>query len=90
MRRSRTYPQHSMDNLKDLREYCLSFVKNTADYKVHGLLSGPDLPAMSTGSSTSQHLSFCGETNHSFDDGWTVDWELYPFYYVFESLDNLI
>ena len=68
-----------MDNLKDLREYCLSFVKNTADYKVHGLLSGPDLPAMSTGSSTSQHLSFCGDTNRSFDDGWTVDWELYPF-----------
>ena len=89
MRRSRTYAQHSMDNLKVLREYYLSFVKNTADYREHGLPSGCDLPAMSTRSSKSQHLSFCGEPNHSFDDGWIVDWNLHPFYYVFESLDNL-
>ena len=78
-----------MDNLKILRENLLSFVKNTADSEEHGLLSAHDLPAVSSRSSTSQLLSFCGETNHSFDDGWIVDWDLYPFYYVFESLDNL-
>ena len=78
-----------MDNLKVLREYLLSFVKNTAGSEENGLPSARDLPAVSSGSSTSQPLSFCGEPNHSFDDGCTVDWDLHPLYYVFESLDNL-
>ena len=78
-----------MDNRKVLREYLLSFVKNTADYREHGLSSARDLPVVSSGSSTSQPLSFCGEKSHSFDDGWIVDWDLYSFYYIFESLDNL-
>ena len=78
-----------MDNLRVLREYRLSFIKNTADSEEHGLPSACDLPALSTRSSTSQPLSFCGEPNHCFDDGWTVDWDLISFYYVFESLDYL-
>ena len=77
-----------MDNLKVLREFRLSFVKNTADSEEHGLLSGCDLPALTTRFSMSEPCCFCGESSHCSEDGWCADWDLYSFC-VCESVDYL-
>lgn len=74
---------------KTLKEYHLSFVRNSSDSAVYALPRAQVLPALCPGCSICQPLHFSREPSHYFYEGWIVQWVPFPFPCVSGSMDYL-